>query len=86
MISVSAEESQVSGGILITEGSSYYEMGKQAAKIVKSILVEGVDPGTIPVELGQNPKLIVNKITLGALGLDENAEIFKDAEFVEFVD
>ena len=83
MVSVSGEESQVAGGILITLGSSYYEMGKQVANIAKSILVDGKDPGTIPVELGQNAKLKVNRATLEALGLDEKAEVFKGAEFID---
>ena len=32
LITVAAEDSHVSGGILVTDGISYYELGKQTAK------------------------------------------------------
>ncbi len=79
MISISAEESQVSGGILITNGLSYYELGKQTAKMAKDILVDGVDIKTIPVGLAEKTATTVNIKTLKALGLDENLPLFKDA-------
>ncbi len=79
MISVSAEESQVTGGILITNGLSYYELGKQTAKMAKEILVDGVDIKTIPVGLAEKTSTTVNIKTLRALGLDENLPLFKDA-------
>ena len=79
MISISAEESQVSGGILITNGLSYYELGKQTAKMAKQILVDGIDIKTIPVGLAEKTSTTVNIKTLKALGLDENLPLFKDA-------
>jgi len=79
MVSVSAEESQVKGGILITNGLSYYELGKQTAKMAKEILVDGKDISTIPVGLAEKTITTVNEKTLKALGLDENLQIFKDA-------
>lgn len=79
MISVSAEESQVAGGILITNGLSYYELGKQTARMAKEILVDGVDIKQIPVGLAEKTSTTVNIITLKALGLDENLPLFKDA-------
>lgn len=79
MISISAEESQVSGGILITNGLSYYELGKQTAKMAKEILVDGVDIKAIPVGLAEKTSTTVNIKTLKALGLDENLPLFKDA-------
>lgn len=79
MISVSAEESQVNGGILITNGLSYYELGKETAKMAKGILVDGKNPSSIPVVKANKTVTTVNIKTLKALGLDENNELFKDA-------
>ena len=79
MLSISAEESQVTGGILITNGLSYYELGKQTAKMAQDILVDGVDIKTIPVGLAEKTSTTVNIETLRALGLDENLPLFKDA-------
>ena len=79
MISISAEESQVTGGILITNGLSYYELGKQTAKMAKQILVDGLDIKEIPVGLAEKTSTTVNIKTLKALGLDENLPLFKDA-------
>ncbi|HHV45907.1 MAG TPA: ABC transporter substrate-binding protein [Tissierellia bacterium] len=80
MITVGAEESHVTGSILITDGISYYELGKQSAKIAKEILIDGKSPSVIPVETAVNTKKVYNEETLNALGLDINSEVFKDAE------
>lgn len=79
VISVFAEESQVEGGMLITNGLSYYELGKQTAKMAKEILVDKKEISTIPVGLAEKTVTIVNINTLRALGLDENMPLFKDA-------
>ncbi len=83
MISICAEESQVDGGILLSNGSKYYDMGKQAAEIAKAILVDGKDPGSIPVELGKTKTMKVNEETLEALGLSKDLPVLKDAEFTK---
>ncbi|HLS52813.1 MAG TPA: ABC transporter substrate-binding protein [Tissierellaceae bacterium] len=83
VVSVSAEESQVQGGILITHGFSYYELGKQTAQMAKEILVDGKDVSNIPVGLPEKTQVIVNKSTLKALGLDEDLTIFQEAVTVE---
>ncbi len=83
MISVSAEESQVGGGILITNGLSYYELGKQTARMAKEILVDGKDPSSIPVEKAEKTSVVVNENTLEALKLDKDLDLFKDAKMVE---
>ena len=79
MISISNEESQVVGGLLITNGLSYYELGKQTAKMAKDILVDKVGISTIPVEFAEKTNIKVNQKTLEALGLDSNLPLFKDA-------
>ena len=82
MISVSAEETQVRGGILITNGLNYYELGKKTAQMAKEILVDGKDISTIPVFIAEEIVTTVNKGTLEAIGLDESLDIFKDANLV----
>ncbi len=79
IISVSTEESQVKGGLLITEGFSYYDLGKQTAQMAKEILVDGKDIKTIPV--GKPAEIVksVNAQTMKALGLDENIPLLKEA-------
>ncbi len=82
MISVGAEESQVGGGILITNGLSYYELGKQTARMAKEILVDGKDVSSLPVGKAEKTTKVVNEKSLEALGLDKNLPIFKDATMV----
>lgn len=78
VISVSAEESQVQGGILITNGLSYYDLGKKTAEMAKEILVDKKDPSQMPVWSAVDTKTTVNIKSLEALGLDKNLPIFKD--------
>lgn len=80
MITVGAEESHLAGGILITDGISYYELGKQSARMAKEILVDGKSPSEIPVETATNTKKVYNEETLKALGLDINNKAFEGAE------
>lgn len=82
MISVSAEESQVGGGILITDGLSYYELGKQTALMAKKILVDGENPSSIPVERAEKTNIIVNEKTLDSLKLNKSINLFQDAQMV----
>ena len=82
MITVSAEETQVKGGLLVTNGLSYYELGKQTAAMAKEILIDGKDISTIPVGLAEKTITTVNKKTLEALELDPNIPLFKDAVIV----
>jgi putative ABC transport system substrate-binding protein len=79
IISVSAEETQVKGGLLVTNGLSYYELGKQAASMAKEILVDKKDVSAIPVEVAEKTVTTVNIKTLEALGLDQDLPLFKDA-------
>ncbi len=82
MISVSAEESQVNGGILITNGLSYYELGKQTARMAKEILLDGKLPSDMPVERAEKTSIIVNEKTLENLKLDKSLPLFEDATMV----
>lgn len=79
IISVCAEETQVKGGILITNGLSYYELGKQTAEMAKEILVDKKDISAMPVGIAEKTVTTVNRKTLEALGLDPSLSLFKDA-------
>lgn len=79
MITVSAEETQVRGGLLVTNGLSYYELGKQTAQMAKEILVDKKEVSTIPVGLAQKTITTYNGKTLEALGLDPEISLFKNA-------
>lgn len=83
MISVSAEESQVSGGILLTNGIKYYDLGKLSAQIAKEILVDKKNPADIPVRYSEKKTVVVNEDMLDALGLDKSLPILQNAEFVK---
>ncbi|WP_333638589.1 ABC transporter substrate-binding protein [Tissierella praeacuta] len=83
IISVCAEETQVKGGLLITNGLSYYELGKQTAKMAKEILVDKKHVSTIPVGVAETTITTVNIKTLEALELDINLSLFKDAIKIE---
>jgi len=83
MITVGAEDSHLSGGILITDGISYYELGKQSARMAKEILVDGKSPADIPAETATTTSKVFNEETLIALGLDSSNIAFKDASKFE---
>lgn len=79
MITISAEENQVKNGLLITNGLSYYELGKLTADMAKEILIDKKDINDIPVGIQKETVVTVNEKTLKSLGLDERLSIFKDA-------
>ncbi len=82
MLSISAEESQVAGGILMTNGLSYYELGRQTGDMLEEILIKNKNISEMAVGLSKVNNTVVNEKTLKALNLDENNPIFKDAVLV----
>ena len=83
MITVAAEGSHLAGGILITDGISYYEIGKQSARMAKEILVDGKSPAEVPTETAENTSKVFNEDTLNALGLSIDNKAFEGAEKFE---
>lgn len=81
--SVGAEEAHVEEGILMTDGISYFSLGEQAGEMVKRILIDGENPGEIPVETSKAFTKKVNRETLEILGLNEDLEVFDGAEFID---
>lgn len=81
IISFSAEEGQVTNGLLMSEGVDYYLHGKQAAKMAAKIL-KGEDIKNIHVEDNKENVKKVNKKTAEILGINLDSEVLKDAEVV----
>ena len=79
MIIVGAEDSHVKGGALITDGLSYYELGKQTAIMAERILIDGENPSDIEIERAQNTSKVFNEETMNKLNIEKENEAFKDA-------
>lgn len=77
LVTVGAEASHVERGILISDGISYFNLGKQSARMAHKILVEGESPAEIPAEFAEKNAKDINFDTLEALGLDKDMEVFK---------
>ncbi|WP_242961519.1 ABC transporter substrate-binding protein [Peptostreptococcus faecalis] len=80
IITVGAEEAHVKGGILISNGISYYDLGKQTASMAKKILIDGENPKDIPVEKSKNFIKTYNSNTLDSLGIDKDNNVFKNSK------
>ena len=80
--SLSAEEGQVSKGLLMSEGVDYYEHGRQAADLAIKIL-KGEDIKNIHAEDNKTSKKKINGKTAEALGLNLSNENLKDAEVLK---
>jgi len=80
--SIAAEGSMVDGGLLVSNGISYFELGKQAGEMARKILVDGMSPAEIPSEKAGTTTTVFNQQTLELLGLDPNHEVFQGAEAV----
>ena len=80
--SLSAEEGQVSKGLLMSEGVDYYEHGRQAGEMAIKIL-KGEDIKNIHAEDNKTSKKKINGKTAESLGLDLNNENLKDAEVLK---
>lgn len=83
LVTVGAEEAHVKGGILLTDGLSYYELGRQTGRMAKKILVDGKKPEDMPVETLANTTKVVNEKTMKKLKLNKELPVFEGAEFIE---
>lgn len=79
VVSVGAEGSFVEGGLLVSDGISYFELGKQTAHMAKSILIDGKSPSEVPAEQAKGTTAVFNKATMEALGIDPGNEVFDGA-------
>lgn len=83
IVSIGAEEAHVKGGLLMTNGLSYYELGKQTGAMAKKILVDGVKPSELPVESSKTTTKVVNEKTMKKLKIDRDNKAFEGAEFIK---
>ncbi len=64
----SADTDSVNRGTIATVGFDYYDVGVQTADVVARVL-EGEDPGTIPVSFASGSELAVNPAAAEAMGV-----------------
>ncbi|WP_410207648.1 ABC transporter substrate-binding protein [Fusobacterium sp.] len=83
IVSIGAEEAHVRGGLLMTNGLSYYELGKQTGAMAKKILVDDVKPSQMPVETSKTTAKVVNEKTMKKIGIDRENKAFEGAEFIK---
>ena len=83
LLTLSTIESQASDGILIANGLSYYNLGKQAGAMAKKILTGEADIKDVNIEQPSGLRKIVNVKTMEALGLAKDNKAFAGAEFLE---
>jgi putative ABC transport system substrate-binding protein len=63
-----AEQTSIDKGALASYGVSYYVCGRLAAKLVQRIM-QGANPGELPIEQIDTPHFVVNLKTATALGI-----------------
>ena len=78
-----AEAAHVKGGALITQGVSYYEIGKEAGKMAIDILKNGKKPSEIKFKTMPLSEIVINKKTLAALGISLPEDVKSKAKMVE---
>jgi len=78
-----AEAAHVKGGALITQGVSYYEIGKEAGKMAIEILKNGKKPSEIKFKTMPLNEIAVNEKTLSALGILLPEDVKSKAKMVQ---
>jgi len=78
---VSAVESYVEQGALVTLGLDYYKLGLETGKIAAEIL-NGKAPAEIPVFFMTDLSLVINAETAEELGLEIPEDVLKEAKLI----
>lgn len=78
-----AEAAHVKGGALITQGVSYYEIGKEAGKMAIEILKNSKKPSEIKFKTMPLNEIAVNEKTLSALGISLPEDVKSKAKMVQ---
>lgn len=76
------EEAWAIKGALAAYGPSYYEMGRQAARLLQAIVKEGRKAEALPVERVSKFELILNYRTARFIGVNFSRDILKKADRV----
>ena len=77
------EAAHVKGGALITQGVSYYEIGKEAGKMAIEILKNGKKPSEIQFKTMPLNEIVVNGKTLKTLGISLPEDVKAKAQIVQ---
>ena len=77
------EAAHVKGGALITQGVSYYEIGKEAGKMAIDILKNGKKPNEIKFKTMPLNEIVVNAKTLAALGISLPEDVKSKVKLVQ---
>ena len=77
------EAAHVKGGALITQGVSYYEIGKEAGKMAIEILKNGKKPAEIQFKTMPLNEIVVNGNTLKMLGISLPEDVKAKAQVVQ---
>ncbi|NLC64865.1 MAG: ABC transporter substrate-binding protein, partial [Erysipelothrix sp.] len=67
---IATEDGAFDQGVLATESLSYYGFGQAAAEMMKAVLVDGKDIGTLPVVISDATNLYVNQEKADELGIE----------------
>ena len=78
-----AEAAHVKGGALITQGVSYYEIGKEAGKMAIEILKNGKKTSEIKFKTMPLSEIEVNEKTLAALGISLPEDVKSKAKMIQ---
>ncbi|MFO7275007.1 MAG: ABC transporter substrate-binding protein, partial [Bacillota bacterium] len=78
---ISSVDSYVEQGALATIGLDYYLHGKLTAEVVVEIL-QGKNPGDLPVRYNEDLSLIINTKAVELLGIEVPADVLKDAKTI----
>lgn len=78
-----AEDGQMKAGLLASDSISYVGLGEQAGNMVYDILVNGKNPGDIPVETAKETKLYINQKVAEALGIEIPKTLLDRAEILD---
>ena len=77
------EAAHVKGGALITQGVSYYEIGKEAGKMAIEILKNGKKPAEIQFKTMPLNEIVVNGNTLKTVGISLPEDVKAKAQIVQ---
>lgn len=77
---ITADTDSVERGSVAAVALDYYKMGLQTGDMAYKILVDGVNPGSMPVEFLENVNLHINKKAAASMGVTLPESILNRAE------
>jgi len=67
-------------GAMISLSPSYFDNGKQTAKLVRKIFEQNLQPKDIPISYHENPDLVINTSTVRKIGVNIPLDILDKAK------